>query len=105
MLKLRPSEFHEQLSQETSGNSVVIDVRSPQEYASGHLPGAINFPLEQLKSRFPELESYACIYVHCKTGYRSEQAGSLLERLKCPRVVNLLGGLEAWRNAGFSVEV
>ncbi|EKD93399.1 MAG: rhodanese-like protein [uncultured bacterium] len=104
MQKLLPSEFLNALSQETVGHALVVDVRSPEEYAMGHLPNAKNVPLDQLENRIPELVEYSSVYIHCKTGHRSEQACLLLERLNFSRVVNLLGGLEAWKKAGFPVE-
>ncbi len=67
----------------------VFDVRTPGEFASGHFPGAINIPLQELPARVSELGDRARpIIVYCRTGRRSGQAKALLEKLGFTRVYN-----------------
>ena len=61
--------------------SVVIDVRTPQEYQSGHYPNSINIPLNSLQSKIDEIKSYDNgIIVVCASGIRSSQAKSILSK-------------------------
>ena len=77
----------------------LIDVRSPSEFASGHIPGAINIPMEQIESRLADLHSGPVVLV-CQMGKRALIAADLLE--PCERQIAVLaGGTNAWINAGF----
>ncbi len=74
----------------------VLDVRRPAEYASGHVPGARNLPLSELRRRIGEVESDAPLAVICASGYRSAIAASLLARNGRDDVMNVIGGTSAW---------
>jgi rhodanese-related sulfurtransferase len=97
LAQLAPSSLREQL-----GHVNVIDVRAPQEYAGGHVPGATNVPLDQLARRSNEIER-APLAVICAGGYRSSAAASLLARHGFS-VVNVAGGTAAWVKEGFATE-
>jgi hydroxyacylglutathione hydrolase len=75
----------------------VIDVRKPTEWDEGHIPGAILMPLNKLESMLPGLDSHRPIAVHCKGGYRSAIASSLIQRAGFQQVMNVIGGFDAWR--------
>jgi hydroxyacylglutathione hydrolase len=77
----------------------IMDVRRPAEWQGGHIDGAVLAPLDTLRSRIPELDRNRPLVVHCKGGYRSMIACSLLEDAGFPRLVNLLGGYDAWAAA------
>ncbi|MCM2391365.1 rhodanese-like domain-containing protein [Streptomyces albipurpureus] len=80
----------------------VIDVRTPGEYASGHLPGALNIPLDQLRRALPELTETARrgeILVVCASGARSESACALLADRGITSAT-LVGGTNAWAAQG-----
>ncbi len=77
----------------------VVDVRRPAEWQEGHFGGAVLAPLHTLSSRIPELDRDRPLVVYCKGGYRSMIACSLLEAAGFPRVINLLGGYDAWTAA------
>jgi len=79
---------------------VVIDVRSPAEWAEGHLPGARHIPLGYLTGRLAEIPRDRPLVVQCRTGARSAIAASLLRRHGVLRVTNLAGGIVAWTEAG-----
>jgi hydroxyacylglutathione hydrolase len=74
----------------------VVDVRRPAEFDAGHIPGARLSPLDGLAHESSKLDPQCLTVVHCKSGYRSMIAASLLEAAGFERVVNLLGGWDAW---------
>ncbi len=74
---------------------LVVDVRTEEEHAGGHIPGSRNIPLMQLKDRWRELPTDQTIVVHCAGGYRSAVASSLLAAHGLP-VRDLVGGVKAW---------
>lgn len=95
------------LAQDLAANKVpiLIDVRTPQEFASGHVPGAINLPLDALASRTTELEAYRdqSLYLVCRSGARSGRAAAQLAALG-HQAVNVIGGTQAWIAAGHPTE-
>lgn len=82
----------------------IVDVRGPDEWRRGHLPGAIHIPLAALPDRMGELNAAAPIVLHCKGGGRSAIATSLLQAHGMDNVSNLAGGYEDWVKRGFEVE-
>jgi rhodanese-related sulfurtransferase len=84
--------------------SVLVDVREPEEYAAGHVPGAVNLPQSELASRLDELPRAAAIYVVCQGGMRSTRAAQFLKQMGFADVVNVAGGTNAWVRAGKAVE-
>lgn len=74
----------------------VLDVRRQPEWQSGHVQSAIHIPLDKLPSRLGELDKTRPIAVHCKSGYRSSIATSLLTRAGFDQVMNVTGGFDAW---------
>ncbi|MFF2847402.1 rhodanese-like domain-containing protein [Streptomyces sp. NPDC058001] len=81
---------------------VVIDVRTPGEYADGHLPGAYNIPLDDLEHALPTLREVADrgdLLMVCASGTRSQNAGTTLSRNGIP-AASLEGGTAAWASAG-----
>ncbi|HYW32352.1 MAG TPA: rhodanese-like domain-containing protein [Gemmatimonas sp.] len=84
-------------------HATVIDVRSVDEWAAGHLPGVRNIPLGHLAQRLGELPTGKPIVVHCQGGSRSAIAASLLEAHGVPHVIDLPGGFNAWQHAGLPV--
>src|SRR6476661_11114349 len=91
-LKTGPERFH------------LIDVRSPSEYATGHIPGAENMPMDQVQSRLPDLEGEDSIVLVCQSGQRARMVAGLLE--PCGKELRILeGGTSAWIKAGLPVVV
>ena len=75
-----------------------LDVRSPAEFATGHVPGAVNIPMEQVESRIADLPLGPLVLL-CESGKRAEiVAGWLGDRSE---LTLLDGGTRAWRNAGY----
>lgn len=77
----------------------VLDVREPQEYVAGHVPGAVPVPLAQVLSRRSELPSDRRIHVICASGNRSKTATDWL-RSSGVDAVSVAGGTSGWITAG-----
>ena len=76
--------------------AVLLDVRTPQEYREGHIPGSQNVPLQQLDKVEEVTENKdAVLYVYCRSGARSRQAVSLLQAMGYTNVHNI-GGIAAY---------
>lgn len=82
---------------------LVLDVRQPQEWVSGHIDNARHITGAQLRERAGEIPADRPVAVVCSTGYRSSVAASVLAHRGHPRVFNVLGGMTAWTHAGFPV--
>ena len=79
-----------------AAGAVLLDVRSPQEYREGHIPGSQNVPLQQLDKVEEVTENKdTVLYVYCRSGARSRQAVSLLQHMGYTNVHNI-GGIAAY---------
>lgn len=79
----------------------VIDVRTPQEYAQGHVPGAVNWPLQQIEYWWSKVPRDRVVYIKCNTQNRSRVAVQYLLS-KGYRNLNLVtGGIQAWMARGY----
>lgn len=85
-----------------SGSVQVLDVREPDEFAEGHLPGARNIPLGDLTDEAATLDAGRAVLVHCKTGPRATMAATALGAAGWD-VSELDGGFDAWSGAGLPV--
>ncbi|HKX00636.1 MAG TPA: rhodanese-like domain-containing protein [Bryobacteraceae bacterium] len=81
----------------------VLDVRRQGEWEEGHIDGAMLKPLNQLARMMDELDAARPVAVHCKSGYRSSVASSLLRRAGFRQILNVTGGFDAWKSAGLPV--
>lgn len=80
--------------QQTAG-AVLVDVRTPEEYRDGHVPGSINVPLQQIEDIELEVaEKGTPLYVYCRSGARSRQAAALLKEMGYEDVHNIGGILD-----------
>lgn len=78
-------------------NAVLLDVRTPQEFREGHIPGSRNLPLQQLEEiSFEVPEENTPLFVYCQSGARSRQAVSLLRHMGYTSVQDI-GGICAYR--------
>lgn len=75
----------------------VLDVRREPEWDAGHIENATWWPLDNFRVAPPEIDHDAPIAVHCKGGYRSMIASSLLQRAGFKNVINVTGGFDAWQ--------
>lgn len=79
-----------------AAGAVLLDVRTPQEYREGHIPGSQNVPLQQLDKVEEVTENKdTVLYVYCRSGARSRQAVSLLKHMGYTNVHNI-GGIAAY---------
>jgi rhodanese-related sulfurtransferase len=85
---------------ETESNYVILDVRRPDEYAEGHIPGAINVPNESIgDTKISELPyKNQLILVYCRSGRRSKEAAEKLVKLGYTNIVEF-GGILDWKGA------
>jgi rhodanese-related sulfurtransferase len=87
-------------------DALVVDVREPNEFASGHVLGAKNLPLAKIAAPGAELakKKERPVIVYCDGSERSAKALAALKKQGFTRVANLSGGLAAWQQAGLPVE-
>jgi NADPH-dependent 2,4-dienoyl-CoA reductase/sulfur reductase-like enzyme/rhodanese-related sulfurtransferase len=91
MPAVTPNEFLLELNNGSS--SFVLDVRTVEEFESGHIPGAINIPIDKLRERLGSIPQDRKIYLYCHSGYRSYLATRILLNLGWSEVFNVQGGI------------
>lgn len=95
-------------AQSLLGKRVVIDVREYDEYAAGHLPGAINIPRGVLEFKIgmvPECANKGGAFLlYCRTSGRAALSAVQLQRLGYDNIISMAGGYEAWNNEGRPTE-
>jgi len=86
-------------------NAIFLDIRDDGEYGGGHIPEAIHIPIRQLPDRIGELNKHKdCpVIAYCRSGNRSNGAGSVLKKHGFENVYNLSGGIVAWQKASLPV--
>jgi phage shock protein E len=115
VLQLCPSECRdliERLSGPQSGDTssdrrclVILDVRTAQEYRSGHLNGSINldFRSTSFADKLAVLDRGNAYLVYCRTGVRSGRAAALMKSLGFREIYDLAGGMVGWQRDGFEI--
>ena len=91
------ADIHRDVEQfRQTGGAMLLDVRGTDEYAEGHIPGAVNIPLQVLptKQGLPE-DLDTPIFVYCRSGGRSRRAAAFLEKIGYRNVKNI-GGIMNW---------
>jgi rhodanese-related sulfurtransferase len=96
-----PQQAHDAVGE---GEAVLIDVREPWEWEQLRIPGALLIPLAEVPRRLDEIPEDRDVYVHCRLGGRSGRAVEFLHEHGRPRAINVVGGIEAWQEAGLAVE-
>lgn len=87
-----------------NGGAYLLDVRTPAEFAEGHIASAVNLPLDQVEARADEVPGDRPVYVICRSGNRSAQASVILKKVDRD-VRNVGGGMNDWAAAGYPVSV
>jgi len=82
---------------------LVLDIRNPREWATKHIGGSVNIPLNHLQERMAEIPRNRRIAVHCAGGYRSSIAASILHQYGITNLIEMAGGLAAWEAAKLPV--
>jgi rhodanese-related sulfurtransferase len=88
----------------TTGAIVIIDVREPDEYAEGRIPGSMLIPLGELANRTDEVPTDVPVVMVCRSGNRSTQAVQILQKAGFTNIHSMTGGMNAWSEAGYLVE-
>ena len=83
---------------------VLIDVREPEEYAAGHIPGVTLIPMGEVPERLDEIPTDKTVITYCRSGNRSGQVMQFLQQQGYDNVHNMEGGIIAWEQAGLPVE-
>ncbi len=83
--------------------TLLLDVREPEEYLMGHIPGAVNLPQADLASRLEELPRDRPLMITCQAGMRSVRAAQFLKQVGFTQVASVTGGTTAWSRAGGSL--
>ena len=81
-------EKHMSIKQEVAKGALMVDVRTPEEFASGSVKGAINIPLDEVENRINEFKGKPAVVVFCRSGNRSGQAKEILENNGIKNVIN-----------------
>jgi rhodanese-related sulfurtransferase len=87
-----------------NGEIHLVDVREEMEFAGSRISGASCMPLGELEKRHAELDHSKPIYVMCRTGRRSAEAQKKLKALGFTNVINVAGGIEAWKKEDLPIE-
>ena len=83
----------------------ILDVRSKEEFDSGHIEGAYLLPVSELENRLAELPQDKPIIVYCRSGSRSTSAANILLEKGFKEIFNMKGGITEWQSKGFPVIV
>jgi len=92
-------DLHDQ--QEKRSRMTILDVRSPEEWNSGHIPGAEHHYLAEMRDRITGLDKADRYVTYCASGYRASIASSLMQARGFQNVVNVPGSWDAWKAAGY----
>ena len=82
----------------------VLDVRTPKEFAAGHVPGAVNVPYDQVASQLAQIPKDKDVVLYCRSGRRTGLAAEVLEANGYTKLEHLQGDMQAWLKDGRPVE-
>ncbi len=100
---LEPYDFH--LTWLKADMGMLIDVREPMEYKKNRIKDAVNLPSSgNLERAADTIDRESALFVYCTTGYRSKRAAQMLTEKGFGKVINLDGGISAWKKDGFPVD-
>lgn len=101
--KMTPLYWRE-MQQADKRQVTLVDVRTPDEYALGTIPGAINIPLDNLRERLADIPENQPVYLFCGIGLRGYLASNILKSKGYPDVRNLIGGLKTYKAATATIK-
>ena len=99
---LTPEQLLKKL--DTAQAPLLVDVRYPAEYGVGHIPGAINIPVSDIKGRLDEFRNDSGVLVYCINGARTRQAEAILMGADIPNIYHLEGAFSGWIQAKHPIE-
>lgn len=86
---------------ESNSSIVIVDVRTREEYDSGHIEGAVLIPVSELEDRLNELSKEDELFIYCRTGNRSTNSVNILKANGYTKIFHLKDGITAWIQAGY----
>lgn len=81
-----------------TGNDILLDVRTKEEFEKGHISNAINIPVDSIRERMNEIDKSKNIYIYCLAGLRGYLAQRMLKQNGYDKVLNMSGGYQLWEN-------
>lgn len=100
--RLSPQQYIDQFTAAARPH-LLLDVRTPEEFATGHIPGAVNISLQTLESRLSSIPADQPVVIYCRSGNRSATAAQILAAAGYPNIYDM-GGILAWQSAGLPIE-
>lgn len=100
--KLTPQEYASNFV-ETDSPHLLIDVRTPAEFATGSIEGAVNIPVDSITQHLDQIPDDQPVVLYCRSGNRSMQAARKLESRGYSQLYDL-GGVGAWQSAGYALQ-
>jgi len=90
----------------TGEHAVILDVRTPEEYAQGHIPGAINidYQNEKFSAGLDTLNRDLEYHVYCRSGRRSGESVEIMKQKGFTKIYHLQGGILEWEEKGYPVK-
>lgn len=100
---LSPQNYMSTFAENSEVDYVLVDVRTREEFASGHIAGAVNIPLDQISARLSEFPTDKPIVLYCRSGNRSDQAAAILNNAGYQGIYDL-GGVINWTAQGYPLQ-
>jgi rhodanese-related sulfurtransferase len=97
--RLAPATYVQEISDETH---LLLDVRTPEEFSSGYIAGAVNIPVQSLAARLSEIPRDQPVVIYCRSGNRSALAAEILADAGYSTIYDM-GGIQAWQAQGLPV--
>ena len=105
MERISIEKLHDEILPRLGEDELILDVRTPEEFAGGHIKGARNQNHEDVARIADELKQYKKVYVHCKMGGRAQKAAEMLEMEGLDNIVCVSdGGMQKWMDMGWEIE-
>lgn len=105
MERISIDKLHDEIVPNMGEDELILDVRSAEEFAEGHIKGARNQDHEQVAQIADELKQYKTVYVHCKMGGRAQKAAEALDIEGLDNIVCVSdGGMHKWVEMGWETE-
>ena len=100
--RIQPQQYQSDFVESNSPH-LLVDVRTPQEFSTGHIEGAVNIPVQSLAQRMNEIPQDQPVVLYCRSGNRSSKAAKILASAGYDQVYDL-GGIINWQSQGLPVQ-